>query len=328
MSIHHTLGSFGTAAKDVTGAMTAAEAIKAAGLDWSTRIERIVTTSGLPISGRRCRAVVREDNNTVIGVVGERHGIIDNMTCFDFMDSVAGKAGGVSYESAGYLGHGERIWLLARTEGIIKIGKKGRDQTLPFLLLHNAHDGTASLSVLFTAVRVSCENSLNAALRDGLGRGIKIRHSGDLSQKVMEAQRILGIARTCFDDLSARFVHLSKTKMSDAQRAAYFAKVFHGADSPDNESGDVDSRRWPATLETLETLAVSGKGQSEFPEIHGTAWAALNAVTEYIDHHSGSHAAGRSEDEKASTRVDQILFGAKARTKTRALDMAAAFAAN
>jgi phage/plasmid-like protein (TIGR03299 family) len=218
--------------------------------------------------------------------------------------------------------------MLARTDGILRVGRKGRDESHPYLLLHNAHDGTASLSVLFTCIRVVCENTLNAAIRDGAGQGIRIRHSGDLSTKVMEAQRVLSISRTYFDDLGARFTHLSKTKMSDDQRVAYFAKVFHGKATPDQESGDVESRKWPTTLATLETLAVDGKGQADFPEIRGTAWAALNAVTEFVDHHSSAHVKGRSEAERSGVRFDQILFGGKARTKSRALDLASAFASN
>jgi phage/plasmid-like protein (TIGR03299 family) len=325
MSMTFTIGGNG---RDVTGAMTAAEAIERAGLDWTTHTERIKTESGQVITGRRCKAVVRDDTGDVLGIVGKKHGIIDNRTCFDFMDCVSGSAGGVTYETAGYLGRGERVWMLARTDGILRVGRKGRDESHPYLLLHNAHDGTASLSVLFTCIRVVCENTLNAAIRDGAGQGIRIRHSGDLSTKVMEAQRVLSISRTYFDDLGARFTHLSKTKMSDDQRVAYFAKVFHGKATPDQESGDVESRKWPTTLATLETLAVDGKGQADFPEIRGTAWAALNAVTEFVDHHSSAHVKGRSEAERSGVRFDQILFGGKARTKSRALDLASAFASN
>jgi hypothetical protein len=99
MSMTFTIGGNG---RDVTGAMTAAEAIERAGLDWTTHTERIKTESGQVITGRRCKAVVRDDTGDVLGIVGKKHGIIDNRTCFDFMDCVSGSAGGVTYETAGY----------------------------------------------------------------------------------------------------------------------------------------------------------------------------------------------------------------------------------
>ncbi len=310
-------------ATDVKGAATAGESIKTAGLDWTTRIESIQTTSGLPIVGRRSRAVIRNDNNTVLGVVGPRHKIIDNATCFDFMDAVAGRSGGITYETAGYLGIGERIWLLARTDNIIRVGKGGRDEMAPYLLLHNAHDGSFVLRVLFTAIRVVCQNTLNEALQDR--SGVAIRHTGDVTSKVAQAQEVLGLAHTAFDDLAAQFTALSKHKLSDAQRHAFFkaamapAKVT--ADNPDAE--DVN-RRWPSVVAKLDEIAEAGMGQADFPEIRGTAWAAYNSITEYQDHHASFKAEGLSDAEIATTRLDQVWFGARARTKARALTAAVA----
>jgi hypothetical protein len=119
MTMHFTIGGNG---RDVTGAMTAAEAIERAGLDWTTHTERIRTESGTVITGRRCKAVVRDDTGDVLGIVGKKHDTINNRTCFDFMDCVSGQAGGVTYETAGYLGRGERVWMLARTDGILRVG--------------------------------------------------------------------------------------------------------------------------------------------------------------------------------------------------------------
>lgn len=304
----------------VKGAMTAATAIAAAGLDWTTRIEPIQTTSGIPITGRRSRAVVRNDDNSVLGIVGPRHKIIDNSTCFDFMDAVSGAGGGVTYEAAGYLGIGERVWLLARTDGLIRVGKKGRDETMPYLLLHNAHDGSAALRVLFTAVRVVCQNTLNEALSDR--SGVAIRHTGDVTTKVTQAQEVLGLARSYFDDLAAQFTALAGHKLTDAQRHAYFKAVMRPTKGDD--ATDDDGRRWPTTLDKLDELAESGRGQADYPEIRGTAWAAYNAVTEYQDYHGSAKTEGRTDAGRASARLDGIWFGARARIKGRALDLAGA----
>lgn len=308
-------------ARDVDGCKSAADAIRAAGLDWTTRTEAIQTRSGIPITGRRNRAVIRNDNNTVLGVVGSRHQLIDNRTCFDFLDAVSGVPGGLRYHAAGMVGNGERVWLLAKTDNIITVA--GRDALQPYLLLHNAHDGSASLQSLFTTIRFACTNTLTRALREsresgGAGDEVRIRHSGDVAGKVADARAILGISAAYFDDLGQRFGAMARHRLSDAQRAAYFKSVFH----PRSDDAEVTSAKWPGTLGTLERLAEAGAGQAEFPEIRGTLWAALNAVTEFVDYHSTSQTAGRTEAERASARFDQVIFGPKARRKADALTIA------
>lgn len=308
--------------RDVTGEKTARSAIERAGLDWTVRSERIVTESGIPVGGRRNRAIVREDRNVVLGVVGNRYQPIDNRTCFDFMDSVTGRPGGVEYETAGAIGDGQRIWLLARVDGLIRVAN--RDAVEKYLLLHNTHDGTGALRALFTGVRVVCVNTLNQALREGEGEGLTIRHSGDIMVKVNEAQRVLGLANTYFDDLAGRFDLMSRVRLTSDRRNAYFKRVFAPRTSGDD--ADAESAKWPGTLDILQGLAEAGRGQAEFPQIRGTVWAAYNAVTEYTDYHTPGKSVGLDPQQRASTRLDQIWFGPHSRRKSLALDLATALA--
>ena len=50
----------------------------------------------------------------------------------------------------------------------------------------------------------------------------------------------------------------------------------------------------------------------------GTAWAALNALTEYADHHTRVQAGDLDKREVALKRVDSALFGAAADLKREA----------
>ena len=82
----------------------------AAGLDYE--VDSLVQTiDGIPVPQRR--AVVRTDSNDVIGVVGNGYVPVQNRECFGFLDAVVAE-GGLSYHTAGALGKGERIWLLAK----------------------------------------------------------------------------------------------------------------------------------------------------------------------------------------------------------------------
>jgi hypothetical protein len=67
----------------------------------------------------------------------------------------------VKVESCGSLGNGKKVWFLLKGDSIFVTD---RDETQPFVLLANGHDGSLSLTIMATTVRVECENKLNIAL--------------------------------------------------------------------------------------------------------------------------------------------------------------------
>lgn len=290
---------------------TAEEAIAAAGLDYDVTLTPMTTEGGVPVPGRR--AVVRADTRTVLGVVSDRFVPVQNRQAFGFLDAVVAE-GGVRYHTAGALGRGERVWLLARLPEQIRV-RGGDDLVDQYLLLSNAHDGSAALRVLFTPVRVVCANTLSLAHRQGAGEGVSIMHKGDLQAKIRQAQEVLGLARRFFDDAAAVINRLAGYSPTSAQLASYFAELY-----PDPEEGKDNARAVRARTE-LQRLFEEGLGHDQ-PGVKGTAWAAYNAVTEYVDHHRP--ARGANNRDRASRRLASVWFGSGARLKARAWDLAAA----
>lgn len=287
---------------------TAAEAIEAAGLNYQVELRSIATTDGLPIPERK--AVVRSDTNQVLGVVGNSYVPVQNYQCFGFLDSVVADEK-LRYHTAGALGQGERVWMLAQLPGQIRV-KNSDDVTEQFLLLSNSHDGSAALRVYFTPIRVVCANTLGMAERRSRGQGVSIIHKGDLSAKVGEAQDILGFAKRFYDDLDERINHLAGHYPSQEQLSRYFASLY-----PDREDGK--NRRAQNVREELQRLFEEGIGQ-DIPEVRHSTWAAFNAVTEYVDHHRSTR--GRTPDERAARRLDSAWFGSGARLKSEAWKLA------
>jgi hypothetical protein len=113
---------------------TAEEAIQAAGLDYTVAKRPMKAI----IHGHRYSdvpdhfATVRMDTGDVLGVVGNRYQPIQNQTALSFFDPLVGADEAV-YETAGALGKGERIWILAKLPGYIKV--RGKDIVNKYLLL-------------------------------------------------------------------------------------------------------------------------------------------------------------------------------------------------
>jgi len=287
---------------------TAVQAIDAAGLNYQVELRSMSTNDGIPVPKRK--AVVRDDNNEVLGVVGSSYQPIQNHQCFGFLDSVVAD-GQLRYHTAGALGKGEKVWMLAKMPKEIRI-KDSEDVTEQYLLLSNSHDGSSSLRVFFTPIRVVCSNTLGMAERRGKGQGVSVMHKGDLAAKVGEAQEILGLATRFYDDLEEQINRLASRYPSRQQLDVYFKALY-----PDSEESR--TRRAENVRGELFRLFENGRGQ-DIPETKLTTWSAFNAVTEYVDHHRSTR--GKTESERAGSRLNSAWFGSGARLKARAWNLA------
>lgn len=86
------------------------EALELAGLDWQVESRNIYSGTGAMIPGYR--ANVRSTDDAVLGVVSDRYRIVQNEEAFQFTDDLLGE--GVTYETAGSLQGGKKVWMLAK----------------------------------------------------------------------------------------------------------------------------------------------------------------------------------------------------------------------
>lgn len=291
---------------------TAEEAISAAGLDYQVELQELVTDKGVKIPSRK--AVVRADTDDVLGVVSDSYMPIQNSECFGFMDSLAA-VGDVRYHTAGALGKGEKVWMLAKLPGEIRL-KDSDDVTEQYLLLSNSHDGQSALRVFFTPIRVVCANTLGAAERRGRGNGVSIVHKGDVRSRAAEARELLGLATRFYLQTGTLASSLASYYPTRQELDRYFEEIYPDRDGTSNSrSRNIRSQ--------LMHLFEHGRGQ-DIPQTRLTAWAAFNAVTEYVDHHRSSR--GPDATTKRANRLNSAWFGSGARIKARAwsaaLDMA------
>jgi len=287
---------------------TAREAIEASGLNYQVELKSLATTEGTAVPQRK--GVVRSDSGDVLGVVGNSYIPVQNYQAFGFLDAIVAE-GGLRYHTAGALGKGERVWMLAKLPSQIRV-KGSEDVVDKFLLLSNTHDGSTALRVYFTPIRVVCQNTLNLAEQRGLGQGIAIMHKGDLHTKIQEAQRVLGLAERFYDDAEAKIDILASHIPTPTQLQDYFEALY-----PDPE--DADNSRAKKVRENLNRIFETGIGL-DMPGIEGTTWAAYNAVTEWVDHHRPTRSSNPLE--RASRRLDSSWFGSGAKVKARAWNLA------
>lgn len=295
--------------KIVSTEQTASEAIKLAQLDYEVEHKRMFHESkevGRFFEHKENSFIVRKDNNQVLGITTPKYQIVQNVNAFSFFDTVVGE-GQAIYHSAGALGKGERVWILAKLPNDIIVNKD--DVVEKYLCLTNSHDGKSALRMYFTPIRVVCQNTLNMSMQDGKN-GISIRHTGNINLKVDEARRILGISINYYNQFEQIVKKMEDTQMQAKSLTDYFEKVLGVND------GDEVSTRKSNQIEELYSLFTSGKGQKLGNK--GSLWKAYNAVTEYVDWNR----TVKNIDKDETNKLSSIWFGSGAKLKEKAYNEA------
>jgi len=304
-----------------TAPKTAEEAIRAAHLDWEVGLKPIFAggkNAFYNIPDRQ--AVVRMDkwgqeDCPIYGLVGPDYKPLQNREAFTFFDPVI-ESGTVSYETAGSLGQGERVWVLAMVKGAkSEFAVKGKDVVQRYLLLSNGHDGRTAVQVRFTPVRVVCQNTLSWALSGGRDL-FKIYHDPRMHRRLEDAQEKVKEVLGYYDTIEQRFEQFANVEMKGDLLQRYLHGVFP---DPTRRKGQTERTFDEAKAKVAglrndsSRLFEEGKGNAE-PGIRGTLWAAYNGVTELVDHHWHFKSPWQ--------RMNSICFGEAERLKHRALDQA------
>lgn len=280
---------------------TSEEAIQAAGLDFTVKLKQIKTVINRKqtiIPGSF--ATVRSDTADVLGVVGSRYEPIQNRDAFAFFDSLVG-SNEAMYHTAGVLGKGERIWILAKLPSYIRVGKN--DIVSKYLLLTNSHDGSTVVRAKLTPIRVVCSNTLSVALA-GTDQEVRIRHTANALNKLEQAHKLLGLSNQLYEQLDTIFNRMALRKITDKQLVEYVKTLI-----PSNPEAAYQTRN-ENIREAILDLHESGQG-AELSR--GTVWGAYNAVTEFSDH------VQHSRD--TSKQLKSIWFGGGERLKQKAFEL-------
>ena len=272
---------------------TAEEAIAAAGLDWEVQQRPVYYyQSGILTKAKGDRAVIREDTGAKLKILSKAYQPVQNHEAFSFFDTVVGE-GQAIYHTAGSLQGGRKIWILARLPHQIEVTDS--DVLQCYILLSNSHDGSTSVRMRPTTVRVVCANTLSVALREKNQAEWSTSHRGDIMTRVNQAREMLSLQEAHFRAMMESIEKLADEKMKEADTENFYRDLFDIDDAADHNK----SRQAVKVDELFRT----GRGNSG-----ETRWDMLNAITEWVDHKRG----------KDENRLHSAWFGSGNEIKRRA----------
>jgi len=300
------------------------EGIKAAGLDWNVELHDMITVPtpadtdadeerDAEATGRglvvKDKAMVRSDKRIVLGTVGPRYTPLQNRAAFDFFQPYL-DAKECHLHTAGSLHEGRKIWVLAKiNRDNMRIVKN--DEVAKFVLLSNSHDGTTSIRVGYTPIRVVCANTMAQAHQRGTSSLIRIRHTRSSKSNLDQVRDTMNLIDQTFEATAEQYRFLASRNFNQADIKAYVRTML---DVADKQEEDVSTR----TKNIMEDIMERIEGPMQSMEgVRGTWWAAYNGVNERLNYETGRN---------ASNRMDSLWFGANATLNDRALSTALEFA--
>lgn len=246
--------------------------------NWNVSLEKVELPAGyrgVSDSFMVTRTNPFDGGTDVLAMVGDRYKVYQNEDLFSFGDNLTD--GGATWESAGSIKNGRQVFGSLSVPREFILDPSGiADKTKTYLLVTSSHDGSASIQACITPVRVVCQNTLNMAL-NGVKQSFKVRHTQKADGRVDEARRVLGLTNAHMDEFETMAKDLFETsitnqKFDEIVEALYPAPV-------DGSKGAITMHQNKVDL--IRAIYLNAPTQEG---IRGTAWGALNALTERIDY--------------------------------------------
>jgi phage/plasmid-like protein (TIGR03299 family) len=277
--------------------------------DWGVAVEPVLVPEGYRVVSENymvTRTNPFDAGKDVLAFVGKKYRPFQNEALFEFADNILD--GGASWESAGSIKDGRVVFgsMVIPREFILD-PQGANDKTVTYLLVHTAHDGSSSVQANITPVRVVCQNTLNMAL-NGSKQSFKIRHTSGTQARVDEARRVLGLTFGHMDNFEVIARQLFEVEIDNKRFHDIISAVYP---MPDSSAGKASLTKWESKVDLITDIYHQSPTMTN---IKGTAWGALNAMTERIDYfrsartNDGSALIGAASGFDPSTNAEKALI--------------------
>lgn len=261
---------------DHDGLLTVEEALTALGLDFEVEKRKTYTHTpkGHRLTIPEMFANVRTDTEEILGVVGNRHQIVQNRDALA-LGNVLLDSGDASIESGWSLRGGRQSGITLRIPSAdIAVPGDGGGFLQMFLMLQNSHDGNSSISGHIGPVRIACTNMVRLFIRSAVS-SFKIRHTSGAEGRVAAMRDSLGMTFRYKIAAESKIDALLNTTLVESQVDAILKAAF-----PIREEASDAQRENAVQTALLQNWLTS----PTIADVRGTGWGLVNATNEYFEH--------------------------------------------
>lgn len=257
------------------------EAIEASGLDWKVDSGdlqgQVFNPTLYKKEWRRLpnhKVVYRTDTGLPLGnsIVGHGFSLVQNDEAFRCFDEIL-TSEKAQFTAGGWFHNGSSVFLQAKLPQEITFG--GTDTLQRYLMISQGHTGQQALSLRFTHVRISCSNTLYAALK-GSNYAFNMKHTASIQERIHDAILYMKQGLIHLDEVERKFSVMTSFGLSKQQQLNYLKLCY---DRP-LDSELKDWKKW----KNIAPIYEAPRGIEHMnPD---SLWKNYNVVTEFEDHHS------------------------------------------
>lgn len=277
---------------------TVAEALHEAGADFTVGKAPLTASilgpdgvTSVPLTEKV--ATYRTDTNDVLGVVGTGYGVIQNVDIFGCVDGISSQSGG-SITAAGQRKGGAQVFVTTKLPDTVSF-IDGADDVDFYLHATTSHDGTGSLRIFLSPIRLDCTNQMPLVIRTAKS-SITIRHTSNAKVQRQAVMDTLGLSYTYIDAFQQEVQRLIEQPVNTAG-LRWLSDAVLG--KPEKGASDLMVRRY---AERIDTLMVLWNAPHNAPIVN-TAWGALNIIGEYVDWAAPVRAKAGEKAERQAARI-------------------------
>jgi len=269
--------------------------------------------SMVPAEMQNRKVLYRTDTAEPLSIVGKDYRIVQPIEILEFYRDLI-EIHNFEINTAGSLDDGRRVWALAKMgEGFTL---PGNDTVIPYALLMTSYDTSLATTLMFTSIRVVCNNTLEFAVQAGEeddegSSMIKIPHTENFNAADVKMEA--GLIDASWHKYSELCAEMSRYTMPGTEAVEFFSKCIFEADklryTPWEELPAAQLKAYASIMEGY----LSGRG-AEIKAAHNTLWGALNAITEYVDHHKPAYST--------NNRFKSMVGGVGRKLKLKAFQIA------
>lgn len=291
--------------KAVSKPSTVAEAMKAGSLDWDVVMCSLVTADEARLEIPEHFATVKQDTQTILGVVGSQYTIIQNRDAFSFFDHALSK-GSATIEAVGSIDDDRRVFAVAKLPEIAEI--LPGDTIEHYILLVTSHDGSSALQAVFTPTRTLCQNMVFASIKTAK-QSVRLKHTKNVSDSIKIAHSVVNQGNAYWLRIQGAFRYMATREADKARLTEVLQELFPSK----IDSKSLEMYTPSQTLEVRNRIEALFDGQAAgAPEAGHTDWGIYNAITYYIDH---------ERNNRVGSRWESSVFGTGVAIRQRAFDI-------
>ena len=282
-------------------ATSAVEVAKQAGLDWEVMSVPIQGYVHTPVSAQETVTdyyevpkkqgilkLGKDNENSIIGVVGDKYKIVQNMEVFSALDTLV-DSGDARYNAAGEYNGGANVWMLMELPTGVRVAG---DPHAAFLLAKTSHDGSSSVIIRPIVERLYCANQIGKLITAKYKRPLmyKMKHTTNATLSVSDIRAITTLTYSAIEEYESTATTLLQYKMDKDKAMNIFKKVWGLPAVIENTPAQFLTRG----EQRQQTIAWAARDKAwhiynESPtqeNIKGTAFGVWQAVVEYADYYA------------------------------------------